>query len=159
MKYKDPSTGGFKEVWMKVSDTTPIGMEADYNGTEVPSGWEEIPPIIESGNNDYGDYIKFEDGTMICTRKIDITANINNAWGSLFYWHNNDKYNFALEFVDAPVLEKNAISTNGIGFIIGDYGTGSKIEKDGFSGLSLIRPAASTNVQVTFDIVAIGKWK
>lgn len=42
MKYRDPDTGELKDIYVKASDTLPIGAEVDYNGTEVPSGWEEV---------------------------------------------------------------------------------------------------------------------
>lgn len=42
MKYKDPITGEFKPISVKVSDTLPIGSVVDFDGTTVPSGWEEV---------------------------------------------------------------------------------------------------------------------
>lgn len=42
MKYRDPQTGEFKEITVKVADTLPVGTEVDYDGTTVPNGWEEI---------------------------------------------------------------------------------------------------------------------
>ena len=42
MKYKDPTTGNFKEINVKVADTLPVGSEVDYNGTTIPTGWEEV---------------------------------------------------------------------------------------------------------------------
>lgn len=42
MKYRDPDTGELKDIYVKASDTLPIGTEVDYNGTEVPNGWEEV---------------------------------------------------------------------------------------------------------------------
>lgn len=42
MKYRDPQTGEFKDITVKVSDTLPIGAEVDYDGTTVPSGWEKV---------------------------------------------------------------------------------------------------------------------
>lgn len=43
MKYKDPSTGQLKELSLKAADTLPIGTIVDYDGEEVPEGWEEVP--------------------------------------------------------------------------------------------------------------------
>ena len=42
MKYRDPVTGEFKDITVKVADTLPVGTEVDYDGTEVPSGWEQV---------------------------------------------------------------------------------------------------------------------
>ena len=42
MKYRDPETGEFKELNVKVSDTLPVGTEVDYDGDEAPAGWKEV---------------------------------------------------------------------------------------------------------------------
>lgn len=42
MKFRDPETGEFKELYTKAADTLPVGTEVDFDGTEVPTGWEEI---------------------------------------------------------------------------------------------------------------------
>ena len=41
MKYRDPITGEYKELFLKASDTLPIGTTVDYDGQDVPEGWEE----------------------------------------------------------------------------------------------------------------------
>ena len=42
MKYRDPETGKFKELYTKAADTLPVGTVVDYDGDEVPAGWEEV---------------------------------------------------------------------------------------------------------------------
>lgn len=42
MKFRDPETGGFKELYTKAADTLPVGTVVDYEGTEIPAGWEEV---------------------------------------------------------------------------------------------------------------------
>ena len=39
MKYRDPSTGNFKDLHFKVSDTLPIGTITQYGGATAPEGW------------------------------------------------------------------------------------------------------------------------
>lgn len=51
MKYRDPQSGEFKDITVKVSDTLPIGAEVDYDGTTVPNGWEEIEPQVDPVEN------------------------------------------------------------------------------------------------------------
>lgn len=43
MKYKDPTTGQLKELSLKAADTLPIGTIVDYDGQDVPEGWEQVP--------------------------------------------------------------------------------------------------------------------
>ena len=45
MKYRDPETGEFKELYAKTADTLPVGTVVDYEGTEVPAGWEEVEKL------------------------------------------------------------------------------------------------------------------
>lgn len=42
MKVRNPETNQFMELYVKSMNDTPVGAEIDYNGTEVPDGWEEI---------------------------------------------------------------------------------------------------------------------
>lgn len=44
IKYKD--NGEYKDIVVKVGDTLPIGTEVDYEGAEVPNGWEEVSDPI-----------------------------------------------------------------------------------------------------------------
>lgn len=53
MKYRDPVTGEFKDITVKVSDTLPIGAEVDYEGTTVPSGWKQVDPVENISINDF----------------------------------------------------------------------------------------------------------
>lgn len=62
MKYEDTQTGEFKDITVKVSDTSPIGIEVEYNGTTVPNGWEQI-------ENDSGT-LKLSDSPLTQYRKI-----------------------------------------------------------------------------------------
>lgn len=53
IKYGDPITGEFKNTKVKVSDTLPVGTEVDYDGTDVPSGWEKVNESESIDINDF----------------------------------------------------------------------------------------------------------
>lgn len=40
LKYRDPKTGQFKEISVKINDTLPIGTVVSYTGLNAPIGWE-----------------------------------------------------------------------------------------------------------------------
>ena len=42
MKYRDPQTGDFKDITVKVADTLPVGTIVEYDGTTIPNGWELV---------------------------------------------------------------------------------------------------------------------
>lgn len=44
MKYNN--NGEWKDIIVKATDTLPIGTEVDYNGTDVPDGWEEVEDTV-----------------------------------------------------------------------------------------------------------------
>ena len=115
--------------------------------------------VIESGSNSNGNYIKYADGTMICTREINLNSvNIQTAWGSLFQYMNTTFYNYAQEFIEPPTLQLTAKATSDAGFWLGDYGNDSTQTKSGFAGICLLRPTKNIVNAVIF-ITAIGKWK
>lgn len=114
--------------------------------------------INSSGSNSYGNWIKFEDGTMICTRTITATIDCTNTWGTLYYGQNNDKYNFAQNFIKPPILNLQYSVTGAMSFIPIVY-SGIVIDKDGFKRIEIARPNSVTNVGVKVYFIAIGKWK
>lgn len=114
--------------------------------------------INSSGSNSYGNWIKFEDGTMICTRTIAVTIDCNNSWGSLYYGQNNDKFNFAQSFIEQPILNLQYSAAGAMSFIPIAY-SGIVIDKDGFKRIEIARPNSATNVGVKVYFIAIGKWK
>ena len=42
LKYKDPTTGDWIELSNAVGDTLPIGAIVEYDGTTVPTNWEQV---------------------------------------------------------------------------------------------------------------------
>lgn len=114
--------------------------------------------INSGGSNSYGNWIKFEDGTMICTRTIAVTIDCTNSWGSLYYGQNNNKFNFAQSFIEPPILNLQYSVTGAMSFIPIVY-SGIVIDKDGFKRIEIARPNSVTNVGVKVYFIAIGKWK
>lgn len=117
-----------------------------------------INGIIESGNNSNGNWIKYTDGTMICTRTIAATIDCTNSWGTLYYGQNNDKYNFAQSFIEPPILNLQYSTSETISFIPIVY-LGIVIDNDGFKRIEIARPNSVANVYVKVYVIAIGKWK
>ena len=48
MKFKDPKTGEYKDLYFKTGDTLPVGTIVEYDGDEVPPGYEEVPGVVAS---------------------------------------------------------------------------------------------------------------
>ena len=84
-------------TWKKVYNQTNIlGTVSQLSG--VPTG-----AIIERGSNANGEYVKFADGTMICTRTISVsvTLSVSSQGG---YRNISVPMNFAAEFSSIPAI-------------------------------------------------------
>ena len=110
--------------------------------------------IVESGSNANGSYIKFSDGTMICSRITDvITMNIDVAWGSL-YEGSVDIGQFPANFTEIPAISASPFSS---GMLVEQ--AGANATKNSWGQVTAVRPTAVQNVSARFYLIAIGKWK
>ena len=109
--------------------------------------------IVESGSNDNGSYIKYSDGTMICTKKISGSVAISTSWSSL-YVGEVDLGSSSQSFTSVPVVNYS---------MIGEYvflgGTSTKPTVSNLGTISLIRPTSQENTPYEIDVIAIGRWK
>lgn len=117
-----------------------------------------INGIVESGSNENGNWIKFNDGTMICTRSIEKQIPCTATWGSLFYGFDSDAYNFAQEFITPPLLYLFAYQRLNSSFWLSNY-YNTIITTTGFYNYAIMRPTSADNVALTLNILAVGDWK
>lgn len=77
IKYKDPTTGQFKDISVKVADSLPIGTEVDYDGETVPTGWEQVdnPNDYSTTETRIGTWI---DGKPLYRKVVEIGSLPNN---------------------------------------------------------------------------------
>lgn len=120
-----------------------------------------INGIIESGSNDNGNWIKFVDGTMICTNRyfIQELGNTTTQSGALYVSNEIQGKSFPATFTNRPEIffnfenatwgGKNVISIKTIG-----YPTTSVAPN-----IQLVSATSSTNTAINFEYLAIGKWK
>ena len=135
-------------------DALPIGAITEFDGVTIPEGYEEVSEM--SGSNANGSWIKFSDGTMICTKKVRFTnVVINTAWGSFYETASRlDFGDYAKEFIGIP----NVCIT---------LADGSTCFCETFSGRTkksigstwLCKPTTENGGNMTFDTIAIGRWK
>ena len=81
MKYKDPDTGQLKELSLKAADTLPVGTIVDYDGEDVPEGWEKY------GTDDYSTEETFTgkhwiDGKPIYRKVIEMNSVASSGTGT-----------------------------------------------------------------------------
>lgn len=113
-------------------------------------------PIVESGNNANGNYIKYYDGTMICTKIVSGAEDITSAWGSMYESSAISLGDTAETFISTPlVFATNQTATNTGYFIENVYGSSAT----SFGSTILARPNSASNIAYSISLMAIGRWK
>lgn len=122
-------------------------------GTTETSYKEKKYYGYESGSNDNGSWIKYDDGTMICWKKLNGNININIAWGSLYY-NEVELGNSPLSFIENPTISYNLTGENC--FVCG---TSKITSMTDLGRVTLVRPTQLNNMPYTINVIAIGRWK
>lgn len=116
-----------------------------------------INSIIESGSNENGNWIKYNDGTMICTKKHTGTANVNVALGNIFY---NGYYAMAGDlpqnFIEAPYYYATNVESE---WEIWGLQTKPVTTSKWATRVDLMSATSQSDKPITITMIAIGKWK
>ena len=161
------SSGGYFILALRKADNSTLTLSDIINFTyklEVGSVASQYEPyqiidysrvagIIESGSNSNGNYIKYGDGTMICTKKVSFNNTFTTAWGSMYTTDQISLGNWPVAFTEVPTVNASIMS-NYSAFIQGI--NGCTITAVGSTYLA--RPV-NTNAQGYISIMAIGRWK
>ncbi len=153
----DPATGiaGGAAVQTSAEDTTSGRlMRADFGygpgnllGAVSESAGVPTGAVIERGSTSNGDYVRFADGTQICTASLSPVA-CTTAEGAL-YASNSATWNFPIPFAAAPAISG---SGGAFGRFLGlDAPSGALV---GYKVLSTIADATA----LAPIVIAIGRW-
>jgi len=111
---------------------------------------------IESGSNTNGYYVKYSDGTMICTKQVSRGFQVGdwNAWGSCYESSVADLGTWATTFYATPIT---SVKTGGAGgWLENVYDTSTT----DCGKLRMVRPSMpGGGITYTIDIIGIGRWK
>lgn len=126
-----------------------LGAVGQSNGT--PTG-----AIIERGSNANGEYVRYADGTQVCTFKSRTIRTLGNASGQIFFGGAEPLRNFPINFASAPAIQITAALESGEGWFVG---AGSLLNSatawpSGYVFTQVPRPAQ----QVCVDYTANGRW-
>lgn len=110
--------------------------------------------IVESGSNENGNWIKWEDGTMMCCKQVTFTATCNNQWGSMYESEQIDFGEMPQEFIEIPTIVTGNLSRTALleGF--------QQTTNSHFGFNWIMRPVIDTH-SATYEIhlIAFGDWK
>lgn len=90
--------GGAWSAWRRCYN------EANILGPVGQSGGIPTGAVVERGSNANGEYVRFADGTQICSRVNLTAANANTALGSLFRSAAGITWTFPAAFAAAPAV-------------------------------------------------------
>ena len=117
-----------------------------------------LDTIVESGSNSNGEYTKYTDGTMICTKRvIKQNVKLTNSWYSLFNNENDtsiDLGSYAATFIEEPVVSITYMGGNGCWLINNNGHSASSPGK-----VQLCTVSSRTIGTCILDVTAKGRWK
>lgn len=147
----EPLTDSVDKLDMKIKDVLDGGSATPF--TAMP--YVGTAPIVESGSNANGRYIKYADGTMMCYAKLPITSlTVTAAIGSLFTSTAATSWTFPMPFYSDEIAVNGDVFGGGLaGGLVASYSlTLSAYE---------YRIANTTSMTLTGYIMlhAIGRWK
>lgn len=150
------TAGDMNEIKQVVNEqSTNIGDLSNLTTPNKDNLVGAINSIVESGSSSNGEYIKYADGTMICTKKVSFTGlQFTIVWGNAYETPPVDLGDYAQEFIDIPVM-----------FVSCAYSTaapeGLANTKTSYGSVVFYRPikTEATTYSYTFYLMAIGKWK
>lgn len=117
-------------------------------GTVSQSGGVPTGAVIQRGSNSNGEYVRFADGTMICTGVGDAVA-VTTAKGALYGGDAAYTWTYPAAFVVAPVVSGSAGQT--LRWVSYDKSYAANV------GYRLLAHASSASL-VSPSHIAIGRW-
>lgn len=124
-------------------------------GTVSQSGGTPTGSVIERGSNANGEYVRFADGTQICTKTVTGLGPINNTYGSAFASGSISLGSFAATFSSTPSVSFSAANPSG---------TSSSVDGSGITGTTafnavfLVRQTSSASTDFIIYGTAVGRW-
>lgn len=115
-------------------------------GTVSESAGTPTGAVIEQGTNAQGNYVRFADGTQICTATV--ACDINQTIGA-FYWSGTVAHDFPQPFSTIPSAS-GSLQSEPQGWLNGRANTATAWSFAGFA------PMATTGE--TACLIAIGRW-
>lgn len=139
---------------IKFSKDTYLDSTSIIHNKQLLSNIMDNKTIYDSGSNSNGSWIRFNNGTMICSNTVQY-ANIaiTTVWGS-FYESSKLSLggNYPVPFIEEPDLVVTSHYPN----LVEKYGDANAITPGTFYAA---KPKSTTGETVKVSYIAIGNWK
>ena len=130
----------------KLAQIVPKEIQPNFGGMPTVGN----TPILESGSNANGNWVKYEDGTMIQAGKSSVTHAANNATGNVFY-SDSGATTYPLAFMETPVVTVN-MTDAGVMWAGRTYGNSATLFR-----ITVMASVSGSSGNI--DWIAYGKWK
>ena len=118
-------------------------------------GFDCLHGVVERGNNTNGNYIKFGDGTLICTKQLSYSnVAFDHTQGSVYFSSGLQLGAPAKNFISTPLFIRLNFPSNGYAW---DFGVRNSTASN-LGSVQLIRGTGDSQ-NITLDVFAIGRWK
>lgn len=132
-------------------NTANIGNLANLNTTNKSNLVGAINSIVESGSNSNGEYVKYFDGTMICTKSLTGISGTLDMWVAPIYFKDIQCGSWAQNFT----MLNCVTATTGSSQI---WCTNYDFTNTSAGAVRVIAPNSNPK-DYTINLTAIGKWK
>jgi len=160
----DPVTGSVSALSGLEVAGSPAYHGGNLLGGVAQSGGLPTGAVIERGSNASGAYVRFADGTQICTKDFSLTGqDVNTAYGSFGQYRSS---NLISGQAALPASFAGAAATDvtyTLQAYVADYSVGSVIGGNGDinnfpSTLYVVSPVSLTGRTIYVRCMAIGRW-
>lgn len=138
--------------WLLGDEPKMEDFNADNAAIEEEVVWKSD---IDSGSNENGNWIKFPDGTMICSKAMQENINSSSAFGALYITPQVQLGEWASQFTSPPVRTVTLDVISGGNPIP----VGGTLPNATSAGGIYIGTAGQGSGAVGINIIGIGRWK
>jgi hypothetical protein len=124
-------------------------------GTVSQSSGVPTGAIIERGSNANGEYVKYADGTMICTSASISAGAPSTASGNIFINSSNITWTYPAVFASTAIA-RSGLETSGVGLCWIVRGSSGGEDETGMSFRVARAPSSASSASVR--LMAIGRW-
>ena len=125
-------------------------------GAVGQSGGVPFGAVIERGSNANGEYVRFADGTQICTRRVSGQRMMNKASGALFYAQAEAAGAYPIAFAAQPSISIQATGyTYEVMWLGAIWNTPLAVWPAGYVMTEVSRTISDL---IYIDYVANGRW-
>lgn len=126
-------------------------------GTVSETGGVPTGAIIERGSNANGEFVKYADGTMICTKILSVTTDVTTLSINVYLAVVSDS-DWASTFSVTPSISRQIISSEVNGLWVASFISGGQPSTTKVGGFYLFSNASRASGVINIHMTGTGRW-